>query len=368
MAGFNLEQERCKVNAELKAGRIPLSVIVRNDRLYLRGTLPPKPGSSRLDRHQQDITLGVYANAPGLKRAKAEALNIAADLAMQRFDWGKYQKVKTGKPQTVSDWVQAFEQDYFNRRERGPKSETTWEKDYRDPFRKLPPEALISTSLLLEVIHTKKPDTRTRKRFCTAYKALATFAGIELDISRLKGRYSPKSVQPRELPSDELILEWRDRQINEEWLWAYSVIVAYGLRPHELFHIDLDSIRKSELAHVTDGKTGEHWILPVLPSWWDDWSLYDVKMPDVQAKNNRQYGARARYYIKLKTGMSFPLYHLRHAWAARAAREGLPDTIAARLQGHSPQIHHAVYQRFLNESHLLLAWERTKRSDVADDD
>ncbi len=355
-----------KLNQRLKAANLHIAVEQRDDRLYLRGTFPPKPGSGKSKPHDQRIPLGIYANPAGIKAAWKRAIKAASDIADRQFDWSEWISQKSETPKSAADWTRAFEQDYFTRRARTPASQTTWDKDYQDVFKKLP-DGVLTTEMMLELIASKPPDTRTRKRFCTALSALAKFAGVHLDAAPLRGKYSPKSVQPRILPSDEVLMHWRDQMINEEWMWAYSVIVAYGLRPHELFHLDLDSIRKSELAHVT-GKTGEHWILPVMHNWWEDWRLFDVKMPQVQADSNRKYGARARYYIKRRSGMPYPLYHVRHAWAARAAREGLPDTIAARLQGHSPQIHYSVYQRFLDETHLLAAWRQSKKPDAKDDD
>lgn len=368
--GFDLKAEVAKLNAELKAGRVRVAVRVKGDRLYLRATLPPKPGSPQQEYSQQEISLGVYANPAGLKRAKAEALQISSDVALGRFDWTKYIKTKPSK-QTTGDWIKAFEEDYFQRRARSPKSETTWDKDYRLPFTKLSPDRPLTAEVMLEAIAQTKPDTRSRQRVCNAYAALARLAGIELDTSKLRGSYSPKAVEPRDLPSDELILEWRDRIEHDGWKWVYSVIAAYGLRPHEAFNLDLDGIREGKAVKVLDGKTGFHLALPCLAEWRVDWALWDVTVPNVTAKCNRDYGLRASQYMR-RIGLPFKLYDLRHAWAARAARLGMADTIAAKLQGHSPQIHNAVYQRFMDESHLLAAWEitvgRTKQSALEEDD
>lgn len=366
MAGFDLERERQKVNAELRAGKIRLSVIVRGDRLYLRGTLPPKPGSGKTEPHQQDIRLGIYANFAGFKRAKAEALDIASDLAMGRFDWAKYQPAKrSSTPKTAGDWVKAFEEDYFSRRSRTPKSETTWRKDYREVFAKLPQGAPLTGDAILKLIAMTKPDSRSRKRFCMALGALAKFAGVDVDLTGLRGSYSPKAVQPRDLPSDQTVIEWRDRIPDPGWKWIYSMIAAYGLRPHECWYVDPASIAAGPLIEVLDGKTGYRVALPYMPQWWDEWDLSEIRLPAVTAKANRGYGARAQQYFK-RLGLPFTLYNLRHAWAARAAREGLDNTIAAKLQGHSPQMHSSVYQRFMRGDDLLAAWERTKRDAKGD--
>ena len=364
MGKFDLEAERQKLTAALKAGCVGLAVIVRNNRLYLRGTLPPKPGSGKTAYHQQDITLGVNANAGGLKHARSVALGIASE-SLEQFDWSKYQQVKVAAPMTCSDWIRAFEQDYFTRRARTPKSETTWRKDYHEPLAKLPPKVRLTAESMLELIATTAPDSRSRKRYCNALGALAKFAGLSIDLSGLRGSYSPKAVQPRDLPDDALIIEWRERIPDEGWRWIYSVIAAYGLRPHECWHIDSKSIARGELIEVLEGKTGYRVALPYMPNWWADWELSVVRLPNVTAKNNRDYGLRAQQYFK-RLGLPFTLYNLRHAWAARAAREGLDNTIAAKLQGHSPDIHSAVYQRFMSGNDLRAAWERTRRDGAGD--
>ena len=53
------------VNDRLKAGKIGVKVEARGDRLLLRATLPPKPGSSKTKPHQQYIALGIYDNPAG---------------------------------------------------------------------------------------------------------------------------------------------------------------------------------------------------------------------------------------------------------------------------------------------------------------
>ena len=357
--------EVAKLNAVLRSANCHVAVQQLSDRLYLRATLPPKPGSGKREPFSQRISLGVYANPAGLKYARAEALQVSADVAMGRFSWDKYLKKKAVR-RTVQEWLEAFEADYFSRRERNPKSLTTWGKDYADSFKRLPYEASLSVSVMLEAIAQTEPDSRTRKRVCMAYSALARFADLELDVSRLKGTYSPKAVRARDLPSDELIIEWRDRIPREDWRWFYSACAAYGFRPHEVFNLDLESIRKSPMVRVLDGKTGFHLALPIMPTWWEDWRLYDVNLPDITADSNRGFGMKAAEFFK-RLKLPFTLYDLRHAWAARAARENFPDTLAAKLQGHSPQMHNQVYQQFVNESHLMAAWEQIRKRDGAKD-
>jgi hypothetical protein len=62
-----LDAAIAKLNARLKAARLGLQVERRGDRLSLRGTLPPRPGSGKSRPHQQRIPLKLPATPAGLK-------------------------------------------------------------------------------------------------------------------------------------------------------------------------------------------------------------------------------------------------------------------------------------------------------------
>ncbi|MBE9078144.1 hypothetical protein IQ241_12725 [Romeria aff. gracilis LEGE 07310] len=121
-------------NEQLKGGNIPVRIVTpgESERLYLRGTFPPKPGSGKSQSYQKRISLGIYFNPAGIKRAEAEAQRLNHLLMLGQFDWSDWLTVKQ-RGQMVGQWLKEFERDYFIRRERNPKSETTWEKDYAIP-------------------------------------------------------------------------------------------------------------------------------------------------------------------------------------------------------------------------------------------
>jgi len=153
------------INAQLKALKIGVQVWQRGDRLWLRATLPPKPGSGKVKPYQQGIALGIYANSSGLKRARAEALTVGGLLACKQFSWEPYLTPEETAPKLVRDWVKEFEEDYWARGDRKP---VTWDKEYRLTFARLDPDEVLSRELILKAITSTKPDTRTRKRFCMA--------------------------------------------------------------------------------------------------------------------------------------------------------------------------------------------------------
>ncbi|GET44662.1 hypothetical protein S7335_1944 [Microseira wollei NIES-4236] len=95
-----------------------MQVRQRGNRLCLRATLPPQPGSEDKKPHQQHIALGVYANPAEFKRAKAEAIVVGGLLACKEFSWEPYLKDNSvsATAKTCREWAEEFEKDYFTRR------------------------------------------------------------------------------------------------------------------------------------------------------------------------------------------------------------------------------------------------------------
>jgi hypothetical protein len=90
------------------------------------------------NNHQQRIPLSrlsIYANPAGIKE----------------FTWEPYLS-RQSKPTTTGDWISQFEQDYFTRRGRTPKAQTTWETDYLAVFKRLPAHACLISDLLEQVV------------------------------------------------------------------------------------------------------------------------------------------------------------------------------------------------------------------------
>lgn len=195
-----IDADIAKTNAELRAARCRLSIERRHDRLVLRGTFPPKPNSDRPKPYTQRLSLGmVYATPAGLRVARKQALLVSEQLIEGRFAWSEWLESPLDT-RTVAQWVKHFQTEYFERRGRNPKVETTWDKDYSIPFGRLPQDQALTPEVLIGGVALTSPNTRARQRYCTAYAALAKFAGLEVELSGLRGTYSPKAVNPRTLP------------------------------------------------------------------------------------------------------------------------------------------------------------------------
>ncbi len=138
----------------------------------------------------------------------------------------------------VNDWVKKFEKFYFQTRQRNYQTETTWKIDYLRVFSKLPQQEALSEEMILKAVTGTKPDTKTRKRTCMALSSLAKFAEIDINLKSYVGRYSPKKVVPRDLPTDTIVAQHFYQIEDEAWRWVYGMLATYGLRNHEVFRLD----------------------------------------------------------------------------------------------------------------------------------
>ena len=331
-----------------------LKIFKRGNKLSLRGMMPAKPKSGKAGLSQQILSLGLYANAAGIKLAERQALKISGLIALKEFDWGDYIISSKGyEIESAGFWIDKFEADYFNKRDRNSKTETTW-KDYCKVFNRFDKSQKLTAESLLEVVLQTTPDSRSRKRACTYTKCLARFAEIEFDPSEYKGNYSADAVEIRDIPSDELIQQWRDRfPVKHGLRYAFGLLAAYGLRPYELFHIDLESIKKPpghlRIVESKSGKKTERLIWCLFPEWYELWDLGNTKQPFVNysGKTNSDLGNRVGDALR-KYGF-YKAYNLRHAWAIRAIAF-MPIELASSMMDHDISVHKRTYQRFISQS------------------
>ena len=82
-----VDQLLSKANDRLKSYKAGISIYKRGDKLSLRGTFPPKPGSDKAKPYQQHLSLGLYCNPAGIKQAEDKAKLLSSQLALEKFDW-----------------------------------------------------------------------------------------------------------------------------------------------------------------------------------------------------------------------------------------------------------------------------------------
>jgi integrase len=195
-----------------------------------------------------------------------------------------------------------------------------------------------------------------------AYAALAKFAEITVDLKPLRSDYSPKSVSPRDLPTDEQILEVAERFTDPGWRWIYGMLATYGLRDHEVFRLDTSRLQESPhiLEVLDDSKTGRRQVFPCPSGWAEHFKVWEVQFPSfrtqLEGMNNNALGEKiSSKFWAMK--LPFTPYALRHAYAVRTAVLGVEVAIASRWMGHSVAVHTRTYHQFLNEGHNIRAWE-----------
>ena len=357
-----------QVNVRFKAARLGLKVERRGDMLALRGTLPPRPGSDRTRPYQQRIPLKLPANKAALKQAEQEAKVIAAKLIEGTFDWRNY-LVQSGPvlgSDALADKIAAFEQHYLAEAQADPDKhpasvQATWSKAYAPYLRKLQalsdrrpslsvPEAIVAT------VKETQANSRSRQVCCTAMEALAQFLALELpvDLKTLWGKYGSSRTQRRDLPTDEQIVECFHRIPNPAWQFVYGAMAVYGLRNHEVFFSDYQALQSGDAEAAIEvldtTKTGAHDVWPFPPEWIAEFDLRTVCLPDIETNLQRTTLQRIGQQVTLqfqRYKMPFSPYDLRHAWAVRTILLGVPDTVAARMMGHSVAIHNRTYHRWI---------------------
>ncbi|HEY9624518.1 MAG TPA: site-specific integrase [Crinalium sp.] len=356
-----------QVNQRLKAARMGLQIERRGDKLNLRGTLPPRPGSHRLRNHQQRISLNLPATQAGLKQAEQEVKVIAAQLIQNTFSWRDYLPVAGGKRLTQMDLAEklsAFKQDFLNqphRSEKAASTKTTWETAYEPYLKKLEAIAQSQSHLTLPetiraTVQATKSNSRSRQVCCTALAAFAEFLSLDLpfDLKSMWGTYSASHTQMRHLPSDDEILAAYEKIPNPTWRFVYGVMATYGLRNHEVFFCDYSALRQGQKAATVEvlstTKTGSHEVWPFYPDWVEQFDLRQGELPPLNTDLNQTTLQRIGQQVSIqfrRYGIPFSPYDLRHAWAVRTIHFGLPDTVAARMMGHSVTIHTRTYHRWI---------------------
>ncbi|PHJ63759.1 integrase [Nostoc linckia z18] len=354
-------------NIRLKEQRISISIERHGAWLRLRGTFPPKPGAKQDRPSRQRIYPGISATPEGVRVAEKEAFKVRLSLDEKNFDWQVYTRHNNcddRSPSTVGEWILLFEEDYFNRRRKDNQTLTTWRTEYRAVFRRLPPDEPLNAEVLRQAILATYPDTKTRRRFCICLGALARFARVELDITLLKGDYSPKRVTPRQIPDDETILENFYKISNPSWRWVYGMMACYGLRNHEVFRVDLEAFANSHICTVLEGKTGSRRVWPFHPEWVEEFDLHGLQVPPLNLeRSNASLGGDVSQHFR-RQSIDFAAYNLRHAWAIRTLEYGLENSLAAQQMGHSLEVHSELYHHWISEKQHQRAFELLlKRAD-----
>jgi integrase len=272
----------------------------------------------------------------------------------------------TGLRRQIEAFAQAFRADPRRRRQPAG-SRSTWSGAYLPYLRRLlrhpaatSNAAALSPELLETVLESFEPGSRSRQQCGLVFSALARQQGLPLpaDWSDRSGGYGLHAARFRRLPSDPQILALVERIPNPAWRLAYGLMATYGLRNHEVFFCDLSALAPGGdrvLRVLPSSKTGEHQVWPFQPEWVEHFGLERLGVEpealppvgtDLRRTTLRQAGRRVAEQFH-RYGLPITPYDLRHAWAVRTIHIGLPDTVSARMMGHSVAIHTRTYHHWI---------------------
>lgn len=347
-------------NTRLRNGRIRVAIEVRRSKLVLRATLPPKAGSARTEPYQQRISTGENANMLGLSRAEAIAKKVGADLATGDFDWADHGF--GSKTKTCGYWIEKLEAHYWLRRTKTTAAINTW-RSYSSALNQLPTKQPLTIEILTRGLEGTKPDSRARQRYCQVYVKLAKFAGLDhTPLNSLSGNYGLNKVEARELPSKELIIEVGRSLSSPAWRWVFGMMATYGLRPHEVFGLDLSEF--PVIYTHPRSKTGKRFVYAVPPDWVDLFELITPMLPNLselskgsESWDNSKLGTKVSQFFR-KRGLPFNAYSLRHCYARHCFELGMRADLAAKLMGHSLETHTEIYRNFWAEETFREEYQR----------
>ena len=366
---MTLEKALIEANSRLASQESKLRIEQRGRRLNLRGPLPLREDPCRTAL--QRISLGVIADATGLDQAFTTATLIQLQLNQGNFDWSNWSARSAGAQakgggQSVESALKTFETAFFAdpRRRRSPAgSRTTWTGAYLPYLRRLATQSQgrrLDSSLLLETLCSYEDGSRSRQQCATALAALARHQEIPLpeDWRQEAGGYGLHRARFRQLPTDRQILEAAMAIPNPHWRLAFGLMATYGLRNHEVFFCDCSALGDGGdqvLRVLPTTKTGEHQSWPFHPDWVERFGLRELAetpkaLPaictDLRRTTLQQVGRRVSEQFR-RYSLPITPYDLRHAWAVRTIHIGLPDTVAARMMGHSVAIHTRTYHHWI---------------------
>ena len=369
---MNVIQEINNVNDKFATQGSKLRIEKRGEKLNIRGSLPSKEDKKNFK--VQRISLGIKADISGLEEAKKKLQLINLQLELNQFDWINWISIPNKKgiknDSEFSNKLNLFEEFFFKERKSeylNSTRKTTWKSSYKPYLKRILNIHSDNENLDLEKIFQKtlesyKEGSRSRKQCATSLSVLAKFLEIKLpDDWKLNAKgYGLSKAGFRDLPSDDVIEELWEKIPNESWKFVFALMATYGLRNHEVFFCDLSSLKNFDdkiIRVLPTTKTGEHQVWPFHPEWVEKFELSKLgEQPDLLPNINRDLTITTLQNIGKKITDQFKRYSLqikpydlRHAWAVRTIFYDLPDTVAARMMGHSVSLHTQTYHHWITK-------------------
>tara|TARA_Y200000002_G_scaffold363429_1_gene351473 strand:+ start:39 stop:1190 length:1152 start_codon:yes stop_codon:yes gene_type:complete len=355
-------------NAELKRGRVGVSIQQMRNRLFLRSVLPSKVDGKGAT--QQRVPTGELATKSGLKRSVNLAHKLATEKKLESFDWSNWLKsapseqsreeVQT-ESQTVEAWVQRFKVDWWDDRTldttaQKSQAKRSWNA-YEVQFNRIPNQKdLLTVDLLVEVAKTTKAGSKPRHEFCQKAKALAKFADLP-GIKKLEKVHTKYAAKVPKLPTDEELFAFAEKHRHDgRFGWCFAALVVYGCRVSEVYSLvpTGDGGTASVLTLKQKGFDPKPRTAIALPfELVESLDLLNVQKP-FEISDGENYDSDA---AKSQTDMfnkwlqkrwigstKLSNKNVRHSWCIRSIFDPkFSDGLAARAAGHSLALHTSTY-------------------------
>ncbi len=368
---MNFKSELLKTNQKLANKGIKLRIEQRGNKLNLRGLLPCQKNPNKTK--DQRISLGLDTSLEGLTKAEKTVNFLYLQIEHNQFDWKNWSKTNSnrtsaGNAHDIEKIIDEFKVSFFNDTRRSTSKagrRTNWESAYLPYLRRLKYIAnkdniALNTNLFIDVLRSYSENSRSRQQCGTTLRALAKYLNFKLpeNWKEVSYGYGLHKAQFRTLPNDNLIQELYHLIPNPQWKLVYGLMATYGLRNHEVFFCDLSCLGKNGdkiLRVFPNTKTGEHQVWPFHPQWIDTFKLNTLSQEstslpkintDLTQTTLQNVGRRVSEQFR-RYNLPITPYDLRHAWAIRTIHIGLPDTVSARMMGHSVTIHTRTYHHWI---------------------
>ena len=332
-------------NARLKAGRHRCSIQLRGRSYSLVATLPTRDG---MGRKQQRIALGADIDLLG---AEHRAIELGHQIRTKTFSWEAWDEPNGPGVLTVTDFQQAAKALHAAKYRKDPeRGNNAWSKKWAPALRKLPPSGVITEAVLLRVIRKMPAGTASRRDQGNLLSQVARSLGLDADplLEACRG-YGVDKLTERDIPTDAAIETAMKRLGQSHWRWAFGMCAAFGLRPHECAELTWIDDQWIEVHDKT--KTGARRVTACPSAWVSEFQLRELPRPTQNATRITKAfnDALDRHQITIKP------YNLRHAYALRLMDKGVGADLAARLMGHSLQVHQTTYQKWIEADRIQRA-------------
>ncbi len=339
---------------------------VLKDSLWVRGTLPQPDGSKR----RQRLSLKLKATEAELSRAESRALQLHDAISGGSYPgcglpWEQESSKSLAFPPStvkpVAAWVEGLAAEFWQGKVATSAAHRTWDRLMVE-LKRLPQGADLSVDLLVATAAQTAAGSRTRLECCKVFKRLAKHAGLS-GYERLDALRTPYEPQPRELPSDEVLIGFvRSVRNDPKWGWATAALMAYGCRPSEVFSLKPGDGGTAQVLTVKRKGRSPAWrtalCLPV--ELQNELLLGEVSRPwefltpatydSLEAK--RMTDSWGGWLSRQARGSleELQLYDMRHCWAVRSIRRNLNASLAAKCMGHDLAVHSRTYHRWLEQA------------------